>query len=118
MQPLPDLSTLDHAQKEELIVLLHGAVVRLEKRVAKLEDQRAKNSTNSFRPSSTDGLDKPEPKPRRGRSGKRTGGQQGHPGSTLKRVAEPDHRVDHEPVTCGGCGASLDDAPVVGRRRR
>ena len=119
MEPLPDnFRSLEHAQKDELIVLLHGAVVRLEKRVAELEGQLAKNSTNSSKPSSTDGLDKPDPKPRRDRSGKTSGGQKGHPGTTLKRVAEPDHRVDHEPLTCGGCGASLDGAPLVGTRRR
>ena len=119
MEPLPDnFRSLDHAQKDELIVLLHGAVVRLEKRVGELEGQLAKNSTNSSKPSSSDGLDKPAPKPRRDRSGKRSGGQKGHPGSTLKRVAEPEHRVDHEPGTCSDCGASLDGAPVVGGRRR
>ena len=119
MEPLPDnFRTLDHAQKDDLIVFLHGAVMRLEKRVGELEGQLAKNSSNSSKPSSTDGLDKPDPKPRRGRSGKRSGGQKGHPGSTLKRVAEPDHRVDHEPGRCSDCGASLDGAPVVGKRRR
>ena len=119
MDPLPDnFRSFEHAQKDELIVLLHGAVVRLEKRVGELEGQQAKNSSNSSKPSSTDGLDKPAPKPRRNPSGKPSGGQKGHPGSTLKRVTEPDHHLDHEPACCSHCGASLDDAPVVAERRR
>ena len=125
MKPLPDLSSLDHAQKDALIVALHAVaveveveVVRLRERVASLEEQIAKNSTNSSKPSSTDGLDKPAPKPRRNKSGKGSGEQPGHKGATLERVAEPDHRLDHEPPCCSGCGASLIDAELVGERRR
>jgi len=119
MEPLPaNFRSLTPVQKDDLIVLLHGALVRLEKRVEELEGQLAKHSGNSSKPSSTDGLDKPAPKPRRDRSGKPSGGQKGHRGTTLKRVADPDHRLDHEPERCEGCGASLEGAAVVGRRRR
>jgi len=115
---LPDLSTLDHAQKDALIVALWSVVTELRERVAVLEGQAAKNSTNSSKPSSTDGLAKPSPKSRRKRSGKASGGQPGHKGRTLERAAEPDHRHDHEPTRCASCGSSLIGAEFVGTRAR
>ena len=84
MNSLPDLSTLDHAQKDALIVALWSAVTELRERVAVLEGQAAKNSTNSSKPSSSDGLAKPSPKSRRGGSRKASGGQPGHKGRTLE----------------------------------
>ena len=61
-------------------------------RVAELERQLGLNSANSGKPPSSDGLKK---KPARvsslrGRSGKKTGGQKGHPGRTLSRTETPD----------------------------
>ena len=114
----PDLSSLTHAQKDAIIGSLYATVARLEQELDELRGRLAKNSTNSSRPSSSDGLDKPDPKPRRERSGKPSGGQKGHPGRTLKRVAEPDHRIDHEPGRCSGCGSALNGAVVVGTQAR
>src|SRR3989337_2375215 len=99
MTPLP-LPTDDdvravYRQGEEAVVAFFGelrAVIRqLEARVQALEDQLAKNSGNSRKPPSSDGLKKPRPRSRRTRSGKATGGQPGHPGQTLQAVARPDH---------------------------
>ena len=121
MQPLPDLSTLDHAQKDALIVALYaiaGEVETLRQRVTELEAQLAKNSSNSGKPPSSDGLARPKPKSRRRRTGRRSGGQPGHPGRTLKRVAEPDHLVEHEPGVCRGCGAELVGTALVGIEAR
>ena len=56
---------------------------------------------------SSDGLAK-KPKSLRQSSGRKPGGQAGHPGSTLKRVADPDVIVQHPlPEHCDGCGARL-----------
>src|SRR4051812_39407232 len=77
------------------------------------------NSTNSSRPPSSDSpFTKPTPKSLRRRSGRKPGGQPGHPGSTLALVADPDERRRHEPGPCTGCGASLAGAPEVGIERR
>src|ERR1039457_5693557 len=90
--------------REELIALI-GA---LQAHIAELERQLGLNSSNSGKPPSSDGLKKP---PRvsnlRERSGKRTGGQNGHPGETLRRTATPDATVDHYPKICAACGAPL-----------
>ena len=40
-------------------------------------------------------------------SNKKTGGQVGHQGSTLKMVKDPDLVVTHHPKTCQGCGCCL-----------
>ncbi|MFT4665152.1 MAG: transposase [Polaribacter sp.] len=50
----------------------------LESRVKELEDQISKNSSNSSKPRSTDGFNKPAPKSLRGKSGLKAGGQKGH----------------------------------------
>src|SRR5262249_1788892 len=59
------------------------------------------------------------PRSQRRRSGKRPGGQLGHPGETLHLVASPDELIEHRPAVCEECQASLDQAaPVLGYERR
>ena len=50
MQSLPDLSQLNHPEKDALIHALWAMVVRLEGRVKELEDRLALNSSNSSKP--------------------------------------------------------------------
>ncbi|MEM4721988.1 MAG: DUF6444 domain-containing protein, partial [Candidatus Methanomethylicaceae archaeon] len=83
-----------YRQGEDAVVALFEqveAVVRdLEVRIQALEDVLAKNSRNSSKPPSSDGYKK-QGKPRglRQRSGKKAGGQPGHPGHTLRAVEQP-----------------------------
>jgi transposase len=92
---------------------------QLEAEVAELRRQLGQNSRNSSRPPSSDSpFSKPAPKSLRRKSGRKSGGQQGHLGSTLAQVADPDERVRHEPGPCGGCGADVAEAPQVGMERR
>jgi transposase len=102
-----------------LVVRQAERIEQLEAEVAELRRQLGQNSRNSSRPPSSDSpFVKPSPKSLRRKSGRKPGGQPGHPGSTLALVANPNERKRHEPGPCGGCGADLADAPQVGVERR
>lgn len=102
-----------------MITELRERVAALEAENVELKRRLGINSTNSSKPPSSDSpFAKPEPKSLRGKSGRKPGGQRGHPGSTLALVDNPNERKRHEPGPCGGCGASLADAPEVGMERR
>jgi transposase len=107
---------------EELAALVVGQaerIARLEAEVAELRRQLGLNSRNSSKPPSSDSpFVMPAPKSLRRRSGRKPGGQPGHPGSTLALVDDPKERVRHEPGPCIGCGADLAQAPEVGMERR
>lgn len=125
MKELPDLDRLSHADKDELIRALFAQVQALTKqvetltaKVAELEGRLAKNSRNSSKPPSSDGLNRPKPKSQRKAGLKPTGGQKGHAGHTLKKVAEADHIEPHAPPEhCDACGAPLTNAVVVEARQ-
>jgi transposase len=83
---------------------LESRIQQLEARVHDLETRLAKNSSNSSKPPSSDGLKK-KPKSQREKSDKKPGGQQGHAGKSLKPIEKPDVIVTHTPINCDGCGS-------------
>jgi hypothetical protein len=94
--------------EEAVIELVHGlltVVQTLASRVQALEEKTAKNSRNSSKPPSSDGLKKPSPRSLRKKSGKKSGGQPGHKGRTLKAVAAPQRTVVHAVEQCAHCQA-------------
>lgn len=98
---------------------LRQQVQLLTARVVELEARLNQDSHNSHKPPSSDGPTKlPPRRSRRKRSGKKSGGQPGHPGVTLLQVERPDTVVTHAATACGQCGAALAAAPVVKRERR
>jgi len=101
-----------YRQGEDAIVSLFQStnqdLLLLTQRVQVLEDQLAKNSHNSGKPPSSDGFSKPAPKSLRKRHGKKTGGQPGHEGNTLKAVSHPDRVEVHRVQRCQHCQASLE----------
>ena len=90
----------------------------LRQRVQTLEEQVAKDSHNSHKPPSSDGLAKPKPKSLRPPSQRPTGGQPGHPGHTLRMVEKPDRTVRHAVERCADCGRSLVRQPADRVERR
>jgi len=98
---------------------LEQQVTGLTARVVELEARLNQDSHNSHKPPASDGPAKrPRPRSVRQRSGKKSGGQAGHPGVTRTLVDDPDVVVRHTPSVCAGCGASLAIAPEVQRERR
>jgi transposase len=119
----PDQSQLlEHTQRQldaalDLILALQDQNAALAARVKDLEARLAKDSHNSSKPPSSDGLKRPT-KSLRTKSGRKSGGQKGHPGTTLSFTDAPDHIVEHVPDCCGNCGGSLEQAPSVNTERR
>jgi len=117
-----ELLPLARSQPEalvEIILALQERLEQLEKRVKELEAQLAKNSQNSNKPPSSDGLSKPSPKSLRTRSGRKPGGQPGHPGQTLQRVKNPDHIFILGLEVCPKChGHGLGKERVLGYESR
>src|SRR5450631_2383315 len=91
---------------------LRAVIAEQNARIADLERQLGLNSGNSGKPPSSDGLKKKPVRVSslRERSGKKPGGQKGHPGETLRQSETVDATIDHFPKACAGCGAALSEA--------
>ena len=121
-----DRTALEQLSKQDLIALLlaqearHAAeMAAMRARIAELERRLGLDSSNSGKPPSSDGLKKPaRVSSLRERSGKKRGGQKGHPGETLCRVETPDTVIDHYPAACAGCGAALSAEMATGHTAR
>ncbi len=142
-EQLPNLADLSHAEKDDLILRLFDELkelrdtvrsevnqvwaenqqLRVENKklsdeVKELRGMLAKNSQNSSKPPASDGYQKPQPKSLRKPSGKKSGGQQGHSGSRMEMVEQPDHIVPHRVDECQRCRCSLDAVEATDLRRR
>jgi transposase len=112
MTPEERLAYLE-AENAQLRTQLAAALAELQE----LKGQRAKDSHNSSKPPSSDGLAR-KTRSLRPRSGKRPGGQPGHRGTTLPLVATPDHVVVHRPDVCTHCQTALEGLPAERVERR
>ena len=95
---------------QEFVLFLVARVQALEAEVAGLREQVNRNSGNSSQPPSSDGPQVP-PKPRRqAKSGRKRGGQKGHPGAKRKLVPIDQVKEAHDvkPDTCRHCGHELE----------
>jgi transposase len=91
------------------------AIADRDKRIADLERQlatRKRNSTNSSKPPSSDGLagaQRRRGSPRK-KSGRKPGGQPGHMGHNRQPVENPDRVEEVLPQQCQHCGTTLPQA--------
>ncbi len=87
------------------LVALNGTLVA---RVEELERQVGRSSRNSSLPPSRDSPDARKQRSKK-QSGRKQGGQPGHPGQHRQMVADPDRVVEHWPSACAGCGEQISD---------
>lgn len=86
-------------------------MAKLEARIAELEKRLGKNSSNSSKPPSSDGF-KRTSSLRNNTSGRKPGGQPGHPGQRLQPSATPDVVIDVPLLQCPQCQGDLSEQPV------
>src|SRR3989339_1410025 len=98
------LQELTKEQLIELVLVLYQTIQTLETRIAAFE----KNSSNSSKPPSSDFLPKRNQSIRQP-SGKPSGGQTGHSGTTHMQVEHPDTIIPCTPSLCEQCGTDLSN---------
>jgi transposase len=118
-----ELHQAELAARDARIAQLGSQVVVLGDRVAQLERQGGRDSSNSSKPPSSDSPYTKKPRKAtdrslRGRSGRKPGKQPGAPGATLAQVADPDHTVVCAPAACTGCGCDLAGVAVDAEHTR
>ena len=130
---MPDLSTkeqiraLYNAGEEAVVTLVQGLFDKIshleqlvesqEKRIMILEEQLKKNSRNSDKPPSSDGLRRKFTRSRT-KSSRQSGGQKGHNGHTLKMVDKPDQIQKHVLDQCCHCHNPLKDTDIIAYKKR
>jgi transposase len=110
------IEELRHWVQTDADTLVHYTF-ELQAEVRRLRDVAAQTSRNSSRPPSTDRPEQPQPKSLRQKSGRKPGGQPGHPGRTLRFSDHPKHTVIHPLQECE-CGEDLSQEPALDFERR
>ena len=94
------------AALSDRVAELTATVKELNQTIMELKEQLNKNSKNSSKPPSSDGLKKPavnKNKSLRESSGKMQGAQEGHDGVHLSVISDPDHIENYMHSDCTGC---------------
>ena len=103
--PTPEEVRAAYREGEEAVVILF---MKLAARIQELETRLNQDSHNSSKPPMSDGLKRQSKHRLRHKSGKKSGGQEGHQGHRLEPVAEPKHVVVHAVTRCRHCQAVLE----------
>jgi transposase len=103
-------------ERDQQLVEKEKQIGEQEKQIADLQRQLAaqtRNSTNSSKPPSSDGLAGKQRRrcSLRKKSGRKPGGQPGHTGHERPRVETPDRIEEVLPQQCKHCGTALPQAP-------
>ena len=96
---------------------MQAQMVALSQHVKALQDRLAKNSHNSSLPPSADRFGR-QPKSLRKKSEKKSGGQEGHPGTTLQFSQTPDEVIEHRVTVCAFCQHDLREVEACVTLRR
>jgi transposase len=113
-----ELAVLPHDELAARLAEAYRVIAGLTARVELLERRAGRDSSTSAKPPSTDSpYKKPRDRSLRERGRRRPGKQPGEPGTTMKLVDDPDHRLWVPPASCRECGTDLADAPVIAQRR-
>ncbi len=92
-------------------------IAQLQQQVQALQERVDKDSHNSHLPPSSDRFVR-QPRSLRKKSGKQTGGQPGHEGTTLRWQACPDEVIVHPVTHCASCQQDLQGIPSLQVERR
>lgn len=101
-----DFLTKQNSELTAAVDIMNQTIAGLNQTIQELKEQLNKNSKNSSRPPSSDGLKKPavnKNKSLREPSGKKQGAQEGHDGVHLSVISDPDHIENHMHSDCTGC---------------
>jgi transposase len=103
------LRRLEHVEQQE------RRIEKLETRIAQLEEQLRRNSSNSSRPPSSDSPNQREGRPPRPPSGRKPGGQPGHEAHMRAPLpaSQVTRRESSDPKRCRRCAASLASARAL-----
>lgn len=123
------VSLLDYAnsiieEQRKGISELENIIELQKEHIKSLEDRLALDSHNSSKPPSTDAFGKVGKDKERSRggkkkgSGRKVGGQEGHSGTTLRMVDNPDEIVPHRVCECKRCGYCLEHTEAIDQERR
>ena len=109
-------------ERDIKIKLLEEEIELLKAKIVELEGRLARNSSNSSKPPSSDGLKRQKREKRtsssREKGKRRSGGQRGHKGFTLEYAEQPDTTVEY-PVEVCSCGKDLrkeNPVHIIGRQ--
>jgi len=110
-------------QGEDAVVAMVGELLQvislLAQRVQELEDRLSKNSSNSSKPPSSDGMNQTKrTRSLRRSSGKKSGAQAGHPGHRLEMAEKPDVEKRYRVIRCSQCQASLENTALERLEKR
>lgn len=110
---------MENEQLRQENAQLREVVGQLVEQIKQVEARAAKDSHNSSKPPSSNGFKEPVRKTKslREQSGKKSGGQSGHPGKTLLMVDEPDQTIILHPKQCQRCQQDLGEARIIRRER-
>jgi transposase len=104
-------------QQSLLMQQMHEQIAALTQQVKDLQDRLAKDSHNSSLPPSSDRFVR-QPKSLRKKSEKKSGGQEGHPGTTLRFSEAPDEVIEHLVTVCACCQHDLREVQACVTLRR